>query len=138
MPHPLFAHFMKRADEVRDVATLEWDVVPGFVLLRPHRDGALGVHVEHHPGDPDELLVNFDAPWAWVDDVEDEHTLDEILGTAIEGRLRVLHGPGRRALEHRSGAVWTSITTSYDALVPLPRPGWRTRARVVDFLPYRA
>ncbi|WP_375001201.1 hypothetical protein [Aeromicrobium sp. CTD01-1L150] len=126
---------MSRTEEVSDVSSIDHDPDTGIYTLTPRREGALGVYIGVDEGEPDALL-SFDADWAWIDDANREQ-VDEVLDAAIDGRVRVLFGPGRYAIQRRTTDTFEEMGVCWESPLLLPRPGWRKRARVVEYLPYR-
>jgi hypothetical protein len=135
------AHFEARAAAVAGCADLEIEDRDGYVslVLRPRAEGAVPVvlHLSHE-GDP--LWAGFDEPvdpGIEFDDDASTHIedIDFLIDLAEEGRVTAYRGPDRGIIEVRTDhGVHRS---HYYQGIQLPRFGWKKRAQVVEYQPYR-
>ena len=68
----------------------------------------------------------------------DVEAVEYYVSAAVEGRVRALHGPRRGTIEVRQPDGIVTKTHYYDVGAWLPKPGWKKRAKVLDYEPYRA
>lgn len=133
------AHFEARAALLADCATLDVNERDGatWMTLRPHAPEAVGV-VLYLSGFGEHGTVSFDDPASAPAELggcseKDLRAIDFFIGAATEGQVT--------AYRLRSGGVVEVRTdggvdrTWHNVLVPLP--GWRRRAVIHEYGPYR-
>jgi hypothetical protein len=132
-------YFESRAVALADCADLDVTSRAGFDLLKitPHNDRALGVYLIDS-GSHD-CVIGI----AHRHDVPDEYAacevdVDRVLDPAVAGDVRLLAGPRRWSWQLRGGdGVFRTVGTHYEERAWLPLPGWRRRATIETFEPYR-
>ena len=134
----LRAHFEARAAALTDCATLEVkeDDWAAWLTLRPRNPGAVGVvlYLNLIVGDG---TVTFDDPASGPAELgdameEDVRAIDDFIDVAVEGRATAFHIGRGGCIEERD-----SMGASRTWVSALPWPGWRWRAKRIDYLPYR-
>lgn len=133
----LRTHFERRAYELSDCATMDSAEEDGATTLRlrPDEPDAVGVVLYLGPGDHG--TVKLDDQAAVPTEVggnlgEDLQAIDQVIDTAVAGRAVAFHlGRGGCVEESAGGAVSRSWRNAS------PWPGWRRRARRVQYVPYR-
>ncbi len=102
--------------------------------LVPHNEGAAPVAVLHTPdSETNEIVLTVagdeerDVDLAWIAKVVD---------AAVDGRVRILQGAGRRRMELRMPDGTRHSTEHLGVRGLLPAPGWTRRARITRFQPY--
>lgn len=139
MSSPLSEYFEQRAAELADCADLERreDAAAVSLTIVPRITNALGVYLTDFRG---QYVIGFDHPFHIPDeDADTPEAIDALLDPAVEGRVRMVIGPSRAqtlVCEGERYESWGFYGEGLRSLVPLP--GWRRRAELVDFLPYRS
>ena len=135
----LRAHFEARAAELADCSILSVDEQDGWVdlALTPHVDGAVSVTLVVDPAGVGEW-IGFDDPADSGDDWKiDVGVLDHYIDAAVEGRVKAYRGPSRGVIEISTDDGPRRSYYNIGLAGLLPRPGWRRRATVIDYVPYR-
>ena len=135
-------HFFARAADLSDCASLI-DLSNDerlYYELRPVNPNSVGVAIGSERGAE---WITFTDPMSvadeWRVDIEPE-SVDHHIDAAVEGRVRALHGPSRGIIEvHPAGGGRPVVSHYYGSGLRslLPRPGWKRRATVVEYEPYR-
>jgi hypothetical protein len=130
-------HFEARADGLKDCATLHIVQVMGGdeIRLVPHNPDALGVRL--HDDNDGEFEIWFDRDAGGGEETSEPEHADFYIDAAVTGQVRRLDGPGRSSLQVDSGDGYRTIDSQYDLSSLFPIPGWRKRAKVTQFAPYR-
>ncbi len=102
--------------------------------LVPHNEAAAPVAVLHTPGsETNEIVLSIagdeepDVDLEWIAKVVD---------AAVDGRVLVLEGAGRRRVELQMTDGTRHSTEHVGVRGLLPAPGWARRARTIRFQPY--
>ena len=138
MDSALRQYFESRAESLTDCASLV--VTPGrevcVLRITPHRSDSLGIYLLDFGNNQFQLGFDHehDIPF---EDASAADDLDSYLEPAVEGRVRMLVGPRRAVIQVRERDDFASFGTHYSIGAFYPIPGWRRRANVVDFAPYR-
>ena len=135
--------FEDRASELADCASLiiEADEYAETLRLVPHNDRALGVRLYRllYPGDGGyDAGIRHDHPGAIpLEDPINPRDVDYMVDLAVEGLLQVyVLGKGSAVTEElRDGKYRPRGYFGLRAMVMLP--GWRRRAQLLTFAPYR-
>lgn len=94
------------------------------VTLFDYGDGTSGVSfTDEENGISDEIIY------------EAQH-VDFYVDAAAAGKVRLLHGLGRRSVQVDSGDGYETMDTVYQSWWLFPIFGWRSRAQVTQFEPY--
>lgn len=133
----LRAHFEERVASLSDCAEVRCAVKDGatFLRLEPHSPQAARVVLYLIPGDHGTVGLDDPAavPVELGEDVRlDMKAIDHVIDTAVEGRATAFHIGRGGCLEERIG---DTVCRSW--VGALPWPGWRRRARRLDYRPYR-
>ncbi len=111
--------------------------------LVPERAGAVGVNwVDFGDGGDLQVQVESEGGGGIFEDLpRDLEGLGEVEAVAdavVDGRVRELLGAGRSCVEVTEADGSVTAETAHSLWRGLlPAPGWRRRARVIDYLPYR-
>lgn len=137
----LRAHFEARAAALSDCSTLEeFDRGDGSIglALVPNVTGAVAVEFVPYPEDGGGW-IRFDDPSDPGDDYKvDVGVIDYHIDAAVAGRVKSFRGPRRRSMIEVSTDNGPMRSHYYPVGSGLmPRPGWRHRATVIDYAPYR-
>jgi hypothetical protein len=135
------AHFEARAATMADCADLGIEHRYGYVslTLAPRAEGAVPVLLHLTPeGDP--FWAGFDEPVDRGIEFDDDAAthiddIDFLIDLAVEGRVTAYRGPDRGIMEVR--ADQGVHRSHYYRGFRLPRLGWKKRAEVVEYRPYR-
>lgn len=135
------AAFEARAAAMADCADLQIEHRDGYVslTLAPRAEGAVPVLLHLTPGG-EPFWAGFDEPvdpGIEFDDDASTHIddIDFLIDVAVEGRVTAYRGPGRGIVEVRTDqGVHRS---HYYRGFQLPKPGWKKRAEVIEYRPYR-
>jgi hypothetical protein len=102
--------------------------------LVPHNEGAAPVAVLQTPGsETDEIVLSI------AGDEEPDVDLDwiaKVVDAAVDGRVLILEGAGRRRRELQMPGGTRHSTAHFGVRGFLPAPGWTRRARTTRFQPY--
>jgi hypothetical protein len=116
------------------VTTAAEDHDDELLELVPHNEGAAPVAVLHTPGsETNEIILSI------AGDEEPDVDLDwiaKIVDAAVDGRVLVLEGAGRRRMELQMPDGTRHSTEHVGVRGLLPAPGWTRRARTTRFQPY--
>ena len=102
--------------------------------LVPHNPGAASVSVLHTPGSESNEIVlsvagseepDVDLPW-----------ITRVVDAAVDGRVLVQEGAGRRRTELQMADGTRHSTEHLGVRGLIPAPGWRRRARTTRLQPY--
>lgn len=135
-------HFLARAADLSDCAALidMSDDERIYLELRPNNPSSVGVAIGSEAGAE---WVTFTDPMSvtdeWRVNIEPE-SVDHHIDAAVEGRVRALHGPSRGIIEVRRASGGRPIVSHHygSGLRNLiPRPGWKRRATIINYEPYR-
>lgn len=134
------AHFLTRADELSDCASLvdHSDEDRVCYELRPNNPNAVGVEIIGSGRQAD--WINFTDPMSAPDDWRvDTESVDWHIDAAVEGRVRAFHGPSRGIVEVLPSGGGPATRSHYGSGLRslIPRPGWKRRAKVIEYDPYR-
>lgn len=138
MGDPVRAHFEARARDLKDCATLHIVQVMGGDAIRlvPHNRDALGVRLDDDNNG--EFEIWFDRDAGGGEEISEPEQVDFYIDAAVAGHVRRLDGPGRSSLQVDSGDGYRTIDSFYGLWSLFPIPGWRKRAEVTQFAPYRS
>lgn len=132
-------YFERRAAALSDCADLVVESIGSVEVLsiEPHAEGALGVYLV--PSGNDDLdQVGFSHEFDVPDEFADlPASVDALLDPAVDGRVRMLIGPRRGCVQIDEGDGFTTYGTRYGVGAWYPIPGWKRRAAVETFAPYR-
>lgn len=139
MLNPVQEQFKARARELEDCATVrttDFDDGPLHELV-PDNPHAIGVSLADY-GDgtcgvwfTNKTVLSEEAIYEVAD-------VDFHIDAAVAGRVRELRGPGRASIEVDEGLGYKALDTQFESWLPIPIIGWRRRARVTQFQPYRS
>lgn len=139
MNSSLREYFETRAQSLSDCAALEIESIPHLgdsLRIVPHDRRALGVYFIDSGNN--HYQVGFDHEHDTPDeDAREREDVDSFLTPAIEGRIRMLVGARRAVIQVREGDEFKVFGTHYGVGAWYPIPGWRRRANVVTYPPYR-
>jgi len=140
MLNPSRSHFEARARDLGDCATLQIgeDSEGQTLLLVPNNPRAIGVTLFDY-GDGTSG-VSFTGEETGISDemVYDAEDVNFYVDAATAGKVRFLHGLGRRSVQVDSGEGYKTMDTEYQLWSLFPMLGWRSRAEFTQFEPYRA
>jgi hypothetical protein len=132
-------HFENRADKLADCAVIHVAGTESWPVLKlvPTNPASLGVDLTDL-GDGT-CGLDFDTEYATQEfETSDPADVDYFLNAAIEGRVRILTGPGRGSIQIDHGNGYQTMDTHYSSLPLFPRFGWRRRAAIRQYGPYRS
>lgn len=139
MLNPSRAHFEARACDLANCATLctSEDATGQTLLLVPNNLRAIGVMLFDY-GDGTSG-VSFAGEENGISDemIYEAQHVDFYVDAATNGKVRFLHGLGRRSVQVDSGDGYKTMDTAYESWSLFPIFGWRNRAEVTQFEPYR-
>ncbi|MCD9197798.1 hypothetical protein [Aeromicrobium wangtongii] len=132
--------FEARAFDLEDCAVLHTAEDPtGQTLhLVPNNPRAIGITLFDY-GDGT-CGVCFTGEENGISDemIYEARDVDFYVDAAVAGKVRYLHGPGRRSVQVDTGDGYETMDTEYQPWSLFPMFGWRRRAEVTQFEPYRA
>ena len=124
--------------ELTDCARLDFREGDGFAeySLIPHNSRAVGLWLAYDRRS-EEYELCFDDWAAYADEGRDADDVRDAVDAAVRGRVRALQEPGRRRLEVTNAVGEVFDCTGYAVWAFWPAPGWRRRATVTEYDPYR-
>jgi len=140
MVNPSRSHFEARARDLEDCANLQIRENPEgqTLLLVPNNPRAIGVTLFDY-GDGTSGVSFTDEENGISDEmIYDAKDVNFYVDAATAGKVRLLHGLGRRSVQVDSGDGYKTMDTEYQLWSLFPMFGWRSRAEVKQFEPYRA
>lgn len=137
--NPAREHFEARARNLVDCATVESVGTEEWPELRlvPLNENSISVEL-WDLGDGTCTLDFATAYAAHELETADPDDVDYFLDAAIEGRVRTLTGRGRWSVQIDRGNGYETMDTHYELTALFPLPGWRRRADVIHYEPYRS
>jgi hypothetical protein len=139
MSNPTRERFEARAKDLASCATLMvTDDETGQTLrLVPNNTRALGVTLLDYGDGTSGVSFSDEENGISEEMIYETHHVDFYVDDATSGKVRHLHGTGRRSIQVDSGDGYQTMDTSYEPWSLFPIPGWRKRAKVTHFEPYR-
>src|SRR5690606_10667014 len=106
------------------------------LALVPHDPRALGCYVMDFGSG--QYQVGFSHEHDFPDEgAREPADVDAFLRPAVEGRVRMLLGRRRAVIQIGDGDEYDDLGTHYGVGAWYPIPGWRQRADVVTYAPFR-
>ncbi len=139
MPNPTRSHFEDRARELQDCTSLRTagDFTGHTLFLVPDNPRAVGVTLLDF-GDGTSA-VSFTGEEDGISDemIYEPRHVDFYIDAAVAGAVRLLKGLGRTSIQVDVGDGFETMDTSYSLWSMFPILGWRNRADITQFDPYR-
>lgn len=138
MKNPAREHFEDRARQLVDCATLRLSGSDSWPTLELVPTNQQSLAVELTDLGDGTCTVDFVTEYATHEfETSDPNAVDDFLDAAVEGRVRTLAGPGRGSIQVDHGTGYETMDTHYALLALFPLPGWRRRAAIRQYEPYR-
>ncbi|KQX75364.1 hypothetical protein [Aeromicrobium sp. Root472D3] len=139
MPNPTRAHFEDRAGELQDCTSLRTvqDFTGQTLFLVPDNPRAVGVTLLDYGDGTSAVSFTGQEDGTGGEMTYEPRHVDFYIDAAVAGAVRLLDGPGRRSIQVDVGDGYETMDTSYSLWSMFPIPGWRDRADMTQFEPYR-
>ena len=134
------ARLEDRAHDLEGCATLHVreDSTGQSLLLVPDNPRAIGVSLFDHGDGTSAICFTGEENGISDETTYEPQDVDFYVDAAVGGNVRYLDGLGRRSVQVDSGDGYKTVDTEYQPWSLFPIFGWRSRARVSQFEPYRA